>query len=366
VAGPALDELVSWSQDGGGRITGFAGVGGNYRLSALSRFLLPNLDPDFAGKGDVLEVEAVPFFESHVCGLVNVSRRRAETADPLRAALCAALILALPMPSVILAGRWWLLILSGLAAAVFLYLLFTESAALRRTLREERADFTLSAWRILKSRHTGLPPGVGIVEGPEPEWESLLHRAYAGALENHEAVELGALPVPDGKLLACEPFQIHDPRPYTIPVPPGTYPVFISIAAAPEGTDQRIAYAWVRLRDGAPARWERARTRRGEEVSFGVDSGMACFTSAAAAARLIVHYDRGDIWGYNEPLSEALVKAMDLVWRDTRGWAMIEAGEDVRLAAFSSGFGDGVYPVYRALDARGRRLAVAMVLFVDW
>ena len=184
-------------------------------------------------------------------------------------------------------------------------------------------------------------------------------------LEDHETVKIGTLAVADGKLLACEPFQIHDPRPYTIPVPPGTHPVYISIAASPKTLDQRIAYAWVQLREGKPTRWEPARTRGGEEVSFSVDSGIASFTSAAAAWALVdVH--RTPYGDYREPLSNALLHAMDKMWRNTRGWAMFDVDGQPQLAAFSSGFGDGTYPVHRAVDARGRRLAVAMVFFVNW
>ena len=294
-----LDELVAWSFDARGRIDGFAGTRQPHRLSRPSRFLLPALDAGFAAPGDLLKIERIPFFGSEVSGLANLTQRRAETPDPLRSVLLAALVLALPFR-----------------------------------------------------------------EGPEPDWVALLDRAYAGALEDHETVEMAALPVPDGKLLACEPFQIHEPRPYAIAVPPGTYPVFISIAAAPDTSDRRVAYAWIRIREGDPARWEPARTRGGADVEVGVDSGMAGFTSAAAAPRFVEAYDDGGRWGYVDPLSDALVSAMDEGGHGAAGRAVLDVGE-ARLVAFHSGFGDGVYPVYRALDARGRRLAVAMVFFVD-
>lgn len=364
-----LDELVAWQEDGRGRITGFTGQRGEHPLGALGRFLLPSLGPDFAAPGDLLKIERGTFFSSQVSGLANLTQRRAALADPTRIALYTALIVTLPLPSVVAANRWWLLIVSGLTAALALYLLLDSRRVLRDAATEENAAGILTRWRWLRPHmlpDAPPPPTITIRDGPEPDWMERLGQAYAGTLEDNEIVELGTLPIPDGKLLACEPFQIHDPRPYTIPVPPGTYPAFISVAAAPDGSDQRIAYAWVRLREGVPARWEPARTRRGEEVSVGVDSGIACFTTAIAAARFIAEYDHGGRYGYNEPLSETLVKAMDQVWRDTRGWAVLDSGADARLAAFSSGFGDGLYPVYRALDARGRRLAVAMLFHVDW
>lgn len=362
----ALDELISWSLNRRGRVTGFTGLRREYRFNLLSRFLLPDLRPDFADQGDVIEIEQAPSVTSRISIPANLTRRRALSLDPGRVQLCALLILALPLPAVVIGGRWWLLILSALTAGLFLYDLRASGIAQRRTVTEDGATLNIAAWRIIRRHYVAHePPSVAIRDGPEPDWPALLDRAYADALDDHEVVAIATLPVPDGKLLACEPFQIHDPRPYTIPVPPGTYPVFISIAAAPDTPDQRIAYAWVRLRQGTPARWEPARTRGGEEVNVGVDSGIAGFMSATAAPAMIEAYRRPDC-DYVEPLSEAVVAKMDKVWRDTRGWAELEIEDGARLAAFSSGFGDGVYPVYRALDARGRRLAVAMIFFVDW
>jgi hypothetical protein len=345
---------------------GLTGMNGHYPFNMLTRFLLPELRSDFAEKGDLLEIVRAPSMIARIALPANLTRRCALSVDPWRARLCAAIILALPLPSVLLGGRWWLLIVSALVAALFLYDLHASGLLRRRVVVEEGAAMNIAAWRIIRPRTNGLPPGYEIREEPEPDWVDLLDLAYAGKLEHHETIQVADLPVPDGKLLACEPFQIHDPRPHMMPVPPGTYPVSISVASSPDGSDQRIAYAWVRLRDGTPARWEPARTRRGEEVSVGVDSGMACFTSAAAAVGFIAEYDHGGGYAYNEPLSDTLVKAFDEAWRDTRGWAVLESRDGARLAAFSSGFGDGAYPVYRALDSRGRRLAVGIIFYVDW
>ena len=360
-----FDELVSWSLDQRGGVTGFTGIRASYRFNWLSRLLLPAIDPDFAKPGDLLEVIPIPSFVGDIGIVANYTQRRVLTADPMRCLLLVALVFALPLPLLFMGDTWRLLIVSGIAAAALHDRLFNSGAASPRVVAEESADWNIAAWRLIRARHTGVPPGYEFVDEPEPEWVPLLDRAYAGQLEDHEAVEIGTLPIPDGKLLACEPFQIHEPRPHTIAVQPGDYPVFISIAASPKSPDQRIAYAWVRLRDGKPARWELARTRAGKDVSVGVDSGIAGFTSAAAAKSLVDTYRKqgGD---YREPLNDAVQKAMSSVWRDTRGWAMLDAEGPLRLAAFSSGFGDGIYPVYQALDARRRRLAIAMVFSVNW
>jgi hypothetical protein len=48
MAGRPLDELVSWTFDGRGRIAGFEGVRQHNRIDWLSRLLLPGLDAGFA------------------------------------------------------------------------------------------------------------------------------------------------------------------------------------------------------------------------------------------------------------------------------------------------------------------------------
>lgn len=359
---PALDELVGWSLDGKGRVTGLDGVRDRYPVHWLTRILLPGIGPGFAQPGDLLEIERNSLlFEEQLCGLTNFTQRRTLAPDTWRCLLCAAILLVLPLPS-LLAGRYWLFALFAIGAGLFLYFNLNSRAARFRDVAEDYARTQHSIWRILEGR---LPPGIIIREGPEPDWLGLLSQAFAGTLEHCDTVELGILPVPDGQLIASEPFRIDRPGEYTIAVPPGSYPVFLAVGSDPEGIDQRVAYAWVRLGDGTPASWEPARNADGAEVTVGVDSGIAGFVSAACAPAFTAAYHR-DYCDFEAPLSDAIVAEMDKVWRSTRGWAMMEAGDGARLAAFSSGFGDGVYPVYRGLDAQGRCLAVAIVFFVHW
>jgi hypothetical protein len=134
VAEVRLDELVAWQEDGRGGVTGFTGERGEHRLGLLGRFLLPHLDADFAVQGDLLKVERDAFFTSHISGLANLTQRRIELADPFRVALLTLLIVLLPMPSVVTAGRWWLLIVSGLTAALALYMLVNGRMSLRDSI----------------------------------------------------------------------------------------------------------------------------------------------------------------------------------------------------------------------------------------
>ncbi|HYE28092.1 MAG TPA: DUF4241 domain-containing protein [Allosphingosinicella sp.] len=364
MAEPRLDEFVAWSLDARGRIEGFAGARRPHRISRLSRFLLPGLDTGFAEPGHLLKIERVPLLRSHVAGLANLTRRIVVTAEPPRTRLQAAFVAAIPLPAVY-SGYWWLLILSGLAAAATLFLFRESRLDLRHAAKEENASETLYRWRLLRSHIAPDAPPLPVTPEPtEAEWMERIALAYSGRLDDQQVEEIAVLPVPDGKLLACEPFQIHSPCDNVVPVPAGDHSVFVSVARFSDGqgelVDERVAYAWVRLREGVPARWEPARTRRGTEVEVGVDSGIAAFTSALAAPRFVRAYDRGDKWGYVEPLSDAIVAAMDEGGRGSAGRATLDVDSGARLVAFHSGFGDGLYPVLRALDKAGRRLAVAI------
>src|SRR5512140_1376153 len=180
-------------------------------------------------------------------------------------------------------------------------------------------------------------------------------------------VRAGKLKVSTGKVTAVDPFISVDEKPFTQRVPNGSFPVELCVMRrGPKGRgrgDERIALARVLFPDKLVERWALA-VRPGEDVErllpgqaygYGVDSGNGCFADAAASRS-------------QERWSEALQAAMDATYKPTRAWGSIAAGEG-SVVAFSSGYGDGVYPSYFGFDARGsiaclvtnfRSLAVAV------
>lgn len=124
---------------------------------------------------------------------------------------------------------------------------------------------------------------------------------------------LGDLVLSTGQVVACDPLVFPETKPFQTIVPPGHYPVFVSVASFARDNDRRIAYALLRFHMGQPVRWELA-TLAGqdsrslqEDQFFGypVDSGTACFMDIDAAAGLQKQFDADR--GYVDHLIEDLL-----------------------------------------------------------
>ena len=149
--------------------------------------------------------------------------------------------------------------------------------------------------------------------------------------------ELGELALPDGRVVVCDP---HDPgialaRRLTA----GRYRVQLRVADL-GGRDQRAAAVVLTAGDGPPVRWEPAAEHR-----LSVDSATGCLAGPAALAAL--HAPGG------ADAVDGLVEALAHTQRATWCWANHEVATDGNLVAFSSGYGDGAYPVFWGLRADG-------------
>lgn len=157
-----------------------------------------------------------------------------------------------------------------------------------------------------------------------------------------ECRTIGELTLPSGRIVACDAAVEPGHPPFVGAVMPGRYPVRVAIAHL-AGGDHRIAGAWLRFAEGAPARWEPAPFEGVPEHAdhaYGVDSATGAFVSLEGARRLAALTD--------DRFAEAVGDAMDASYRDTRAWAVIPVPGDPPLeaAVFSSGAGDGAYPSY--------------------
>jgi hypothetical protein len=157
----------------------------------------------------------------------------------------------------------------------------------------------------------------------------------------------GSLSLPSGRLVAADPAWLsHEARPFTVTVPPGAYPVTISLATfADDPGHSRVAAARLDVTGRAVAQWELA-LRDGQDLldlgyrqffGFAVDAGMACFTDAGACRRLT------EAW-----------RALDgLVHPRYRAIGDGDGDGDGDMVAWSSGWGDGSYPTWIGRDTTG-------------
>jgi hypothetical protein len=202
--------------------------------------------------------------------------------------------------------------------------------------------------------------------------------------------EIGNLAVTSGKLIACDPLLEPDLKGYFAKIiPPGQYPVILSIAELQPRNETRIAYAMLRLNQAPIVKWELAvingqhpRESEGEIYGYGVDSGTGSFMDWDAAKILYdlanpnpVEYEAARKIGQEKAweLSSAALDRFEREFCDKvilamnqnkkvgmAYWAnhLVNDTKGGNIIAFSSGWGDGGYSSYWGYDAKGNIAAL--------
>jgi hypothetical protein len=187
-------------------------------------------------------------------------------------------------------------------------------------------------------------------------------------------VPCGALMLPSGRLVACDPFAGLSPKdmPFII-VPTGKFPVVVTLADVSDKQDRshiREAYASIVFsrtpeayrksiplaKDGE----ERPEPEGDEFIGFGVDTGTACFVDESVIGPCmpdpktwyegLFENDRTDCW----------FKRMDDPAHIRKGIANITlplAANGENLILIHSGWGDGNYPVVGSFDTANNLIA---------
>jgi hypothetical protein len=77
--------------------------------------------------------------------------------------------------------------------------------------------------------------------------------------------DAGALVLPTGRIVVSDPILDPFNKPFTVVVPPGTYPVLLSLIK------DDVALVMVSFAEGSPVRWQATKP-----ANFGVDSATGC------------------------------------------------------------------------------------------
>ncbi|MFG2574490.1 DUF4241 domain-containing protein [Streptomyces sp. NPDC048481] len=148
-----------------------------------------------------------------------------------------------------------------------------------------------------------------------------------------EPVDAGSLRIPSGRLAVSDPGWISEPR--TVAVPPGEYPVTLSLSRTPHRAE--VAAARVTFLDAPPRAWEMALRPRedlgllaeGEFYGVGVDTGTVAFMDATRTVT-------------EEELDEKVFLPLDEAFTVE----LPGTEPEPNLIAFRAGRGDGSYPVW--------------------
>ncbi|MBV9849594.1 MAG: DUF4241 domain-containing protein, partial [Armatimonadetes bacterium] len=166
--------------------------------------------------------------------------------------------------------------------------------------------------------------------------------------------EVGKLTVVSGKIVACDGF-IPSMDAFAKTVPPGDYPVILSITDV--GSGGLVAAALVQFSEERPLVWDMANiagrdASRKDLFRYGVDSGAGCFADLEAMQVLLHPWDAYDRY------AEAARKQVGNAW--TYNSANVPVGDNgLNIIAFSSGEGDGSYPSYFGYDRHGNIVCLA-------
>jgi Protein of unknown function (DUF4241) len=201
-----------------------------------------------------------------------------------------------------------------------------------------------------------------------------------------QKVQVGELLLTSGSIIACDPhfLPVSRPQPYTTQLPPGHYPVFVSVIHL-EGIyyERRVAFAQVQLSKQEGVRWEMA-VRPGEDVStlapdqvfgYGVDSGTGCFLDQDVQAWLLEQFKARGYADWSPPQTKEEAEAWQKRWEAMTDFFDDQVGDPLErilessgigagsmtlnsttggnIVAFHSGYGDGSYPSYFLYTAEG-------------
>lgn len=190
------------------------------------------------------------------------------------------------------------------------------------------------------------------IADPDFLWALLEPDARVTARQRESVVEyqtLGELLLPSGRVGACDPwFWTHESEPFDVGFSARSGEVALWVARFE--SDRRVAAAVLRVGARDPDRWEMAMTprQRGKPLGphqywgYGVDSGTGSLGSPEA-----YEAKRQEVLDPSGRYDDRLLDAMQPNDVATYSWANYRpVGSDANLIAFSSGWGDGLYPSY--------------------
>jgi hypothetical protein len=183
----------------------------------------------------------------------------------------------------------------------------------------------------------------------------------AGETHVFSVHQIGRLVLPSGRLAASDPFVDPAPKPFELRVAPGSYPIDLAVSEL-GGDDQRVAFARIAFQPTPVQSWAMALVGKQDPAElgvdgiygYGVDAGTGCFMSPEAGELLEQRMNA------DEQYFEKIIADMEATYRHTWSWVLFQpdTASSPNIAAFSSGYGDGVYASYSGLGPGGELICV--------
>lgn len=183
--------------------------------------------------------------------------------------------------------------------------------------------------------------------------------------------DLGMLHLPSGYIVANDPMVFFETDSFLRSVPSGAYPVSIFVHHNQRNNDRRVALAAIYFNRQKPVNWEMALTSPKQDIStleeegffgYGVDSGTGGFMDKRSAEHLSALPPEA----LEQLTLKTFIELMDKSYVDTYSVVnhTLEGTDGLNLIAFSSGYGDGGYPSYFGIDAKGEACCLVTDFFL--
>lgn len=180
-----------------------------------------------------------------------------------------------------------------------------------------------------------------------------------------ETMEIGNVSLPSGKIVVRDPlvYLSSDEKPYFIQAPKGNFPVTVAVVKSEDWGD-RYAVVKVEFNKEKPVLYREALigiedledVTEDDFFGFSVDAGLGCITDAEVLPfvdQFVAETEVDNVYDdYFAGIFAQSYRDYPNNQRDAGDWInWTVPNTDYQIPMFTSGFGDGGYPVYFAHDA---------------
>jgi len=192
--------------------------------------------------------------------------------------------------------------------------------------------------------------------------------------DEFEALEIGKLVTPTGKIIACDPCVLHtgEYKHFVKTVATGSYPIKIVVNKKHPYRKELCAMARIECTNLPAVRWEQAERCGGKSSNINlsksglyIDSGLACFCDFKTQIDYINYLN--NTYKKN-PWTDFYNNELDVIFKDNASnkislglWANFSIPNSPNnIIMVETGEGDGVYDCYWGIDKNGNTTSLLL------
>lgn len=174
-------------------------------------------------------------------------------------------------------------------------------------------------------------------------------RTDTGEAVTARIVDAGPLVLPTGRIVVSDPILDPFNQPFSVTVPPESYPVLLSLIR------DEVGLVMVSFAEDMPVRWQAA-----EPATFAVDSTLACLMDYQVN-RYLRRQAEADNY---EKFAHKFQKSLDEngLW----GSCCLNRESGANVIVFRSFGGDGTFPAFFGYNAAGDVVCLVIDMFLNW